>query len=69
MRVHSLSFMQCTVYSFDDVSGDTSLKHFDINKAPSSVFSVLKDILSINSAIKVHLLPWSPVCSLLCYGS
>ncbi|OJT08110.1 Endo-1,6-beta-D-glucanase [Trametes pubescens] len=49
-----------TVYSFDDVCGDTSLKHFDINKAPSSVFSVLKDIRSINSAIKVHLLPWSP---------
>ncbi|KAI0632331.1 glycoside hydrolase [Trametes polyzona] len=49
-----------TVYSFDDVSGDTSLKKFNINKTPSYVFTVLKDILAVNGAIKIHLLPWSP---------
>ncbi|KAH9847953.1 glycoside hydrolase [Lenzites betulinus] len=49
-----------SVYSFDDVSGDTALKHFNLDKAPSSVYSVLADIRSINSGIKIHLLPWSP---------
>ncbi|KAI0365705.1 glycoside hydrolase [Pilatotrama ljubarskyi] len=54
------SDFSATVYSFDDVSGDTALKHFDINKAPSYLFTVLNDIRSINSAIRIHLLPWSP---------
>ncbi|TFK57590.1 glycoside hydrolase family 30 protein [Heliocybe sulcata] len=49
-----------TVYSFDDVSGDTSLKSFNINNAPSYVFSTLTDILGLNSIIHVHLVPWSP---------
>ncbi|KAJ7703693.1 glycoside hydrolase family 30 protein, partial [Mycena rosella] len=48
------------VYSLDDVSGDTSFSHFNINNAPAALFSVLQDILSINSALKVHILPWSP---------
>ncbi|KAJ7106818.1 glycoside hydrolase family 30 protein [Mycena crocata] len=48
------------VYSLDDTSGDTSFSKFNINNAPSYLFSVLKDILSINPALKVHILPWSP---------
>ncbi|KAJ7065779.1 glycoside hydrolase family 30 protein [Mycena amicta] len=48
------------VYSLDDVSGDTSFSSFNINNAPSYLFSVLLDILSINPALKVHLVPWSP---------
>ncbi|KAF8172956.1 glycoside hydrolase family 30 protein [Mycena galopus ATCC 62051] len=48
------------VYSLDDVSGDTSFSKFNINNAPSYVFSVIKDILTINPALKVHILPWSP---------
>ncbi|KAI3619420.1 glycoside hydrolase family 30 protein [Moniliophthora roreri] len=48
------------LYSLDDVSGDTSFSQFDINRAPSYLFSVLKDILSVNSRIKVHIVPWSP---------
>ncbi|KAJ7732982.1 glycoside hydrolase [Mycena metata] len=48
------------LYSLDDVSGDTSFKSFNINNAPSYLFSVIKDILSINPALKVHILPWSP---------
>ncbi|KAG7447217.1 glucan endo-1,6-beta-glucosidase [Guyanagaster necrorhizus] len=47
-------------YSFDDTSGDTSFSNFNINDAPSYLFSVLKDIYSVNNLIKVHVLPWSP---------
>ncbi|KAF8889154.1 glycoside hydrolase family 30 protein, partial [Gymnopilus junonius] len=54
------SDFSANLYSLDDVSGDTSLSHFSINNIPSYVFSVLKDIQSINPAIKVHLVPWSP---------
>ncbi|KAI9058259.1 glycoside hydrolase family 30 protein [Trametes sanguinea] len=48
------------VYSLDDVSGDTSMQHFNISKTPSYVFSVLNDIRSINNVLRIHLLPWSP---------
>ncbi|KAH7922519.1 glycoside hydrolase family 30 protein [Leucogyrophana mollusca] len=47
-------------YSYDDTSGDTSLSDFDIGAAPSDVFSVLTDILSINNMLRVHVVPWSP---------
>ncbi|KAH7929968.1 glycoside hydrolase family 30 protein [Leucogyrophana mollusca] len=47
-------------YSYDDTSGDTSLSHFNIGVAPSQVFSILDDILSINSQVRVHVVPWSP---------
>lgn len=50
-----------SVYSFDDTAGDTSLSKFNINAAPSYVFSVIKDIMSINPYLRVHILPWSPV--------
>ncbi|KAH9889777.1 glycoside hydrolase [Cubamyces lactineus] len=48
------------VYSFDDVSGDTSLNSFNINNAPSYLFSVINDIQGINPYLKVHIIPWSP---------
>ncbi|KAJ7439055.1 hypothetical protein B0H11DRAFT_571136 [Mycena galericulata] len=44
-----------TFYSLDDVSGNTSFSKFNINNAPSCVFSVIKDILSVNPALKVRL--------------
>ncbi|KAF7304080.1 Glycoside hydrolase family 30 protein [Mycena indigotica] len=47
-------------YSLDDVSGDTSFNSFNINNAPSYLFSVLLDIISVNPAVKIHILPWSP---------
>ena len=50
-----------SAYSYDDTSGDTSFSDFNINKAPSYVFSVIKDIMSLNSLLKVHIVPWSPV--------
>ncbi|KAH9920959.1 glycoside hydrolase superfamily [Fomitopsis serialis] len=48
------------VYSFDDTSGDTSLNDFNIDAAPSYLFSVIKDVMSINGDLKVHVTPWSP---------
>ncbi|PCH40287.1 glycoside hydrolase family 30 protein [Wolfiporia cocos MD-104 SS10] len=49
-----------TVYSFDDTSGDTSLSDFNINNAPSYLYSTLQDITGINSLLKIHIVPWSP---------
>jgi hypothetical protein len=48
-------------YSLDDTSGDTSFNNFNINRTPSYVFSVLKDIMAVNPTVKVHIVPWSPV--------
>lgn len=42
------------VYSLDDVSGDTSFNSFNINNAPSYLYSVLLDIISINPALKAR---------------
>ncbi|KAL0950447.1 hypothetical protein HGRIS_010396 [Hohenbuehelia grisea] len=47
------------VYSLAD-AGDPSFSDFDINRTPSYLFSVLKDIIAVNNQIKVHILPWSP---------
>ncbi|KAG6335099.1 hypothetical protein ID866_3988 [Astraeus odoratus] len=47
-------------YSYDDVYGDAALYQFDIGVTPSYVFTILRDILSINTQVKVHVLPWSP---------
>ncbi|KII91795.1 glycoside hydrolase family 30 protein [Plicaturopsis crispa FD-325 SS-3] len=48
------------VYSYDPTANDMSLSKFSIDAAPAYVFSVLKDIMAINPALKVHLIPWSP---------
>lgn len=48
-------------YSFDDVSGDTSLDNFNIDNAPSYLFDVLSDIVGVNSILKIQITPWSPV--------
>ncbi|KAF8069316.1 glycoside hydrolase family 30 protein [Lyophyllum atratum] len=54
------SDFSASAYSLDDTSGDTAFNSFNIDRAPSYLFSVLQDIKAINSNIKVHLLPWSP---------
>ncbi|GLB39559.1 putative glycosyl hydrolase 30 family protein [Lyophyllum shimeji] len=54
------SDFSANAYSLDDTSGDTSFNNFNIDRAPSYLFSVLQDIMAINSNIKIHLLPWSP---------
>ncbi|KAI0060172.1 glycoside hydrolase [Artomyces pyxidatus] len=47
-------------YSLDDVSGDTGFNQFNINNAPSYLFSVLKDIHAINQYLRIIITPWSP---------
>ncbi|KAF8127610.1 glycoside hydrolase family 30 protein [Boletus edulis] len=47
-------------YSYDDTSGDVNLNDFNIGAAPSYLFSTLRDILSINEWLRVHVVPWSP---------
>ena len=42
--------MSRTVYSFDDTSDDTLFREFNIGRAPSYLYSVLKDIHSVNSS-------------------
>lgn len=54
-RLYSLVYLwrdvwSSVAYSFDDTSGDTSFNNFDINRAPSYLFSVLKDIQSLNNS-------------------
>ncbi|KAF8517702.1 glycoside hydrolase superfamily [Hysterangium stoloniferum] len=49
-----------TLYSFDDQSGDIGLGSFSANNAPSYLWSVLSDIVSVNPILKIFLLPWSP---------
>ena len=49
-----------TDYTFASPTND-GLASFNIDNAPSYLFSTIKDIQSVNPAIKVHLLPWSPV--------
>lgn len=48
-------------YSLDDTNGDTSFNSFNIDRAPSYLFSVLKDIQSLNKITRIHIVPWSPV--------
>ncbi|KAF9502119.1 glucan endo-1,6-beta-glucosidase [Pleurotus eryngii] len=47
-------------YSLDDTNGDTSFNSFNIDRAPSYLFSVLKDIQSLNKITRIHIVPWSP---------
>ncbi|PIL22419.1 hypothetical protein GSI_15107 [Ganoderma sinense ZZ0214-1] len=54
------SDFSASVYSFDDTWLDTSLLNFNIDNAPAYLFSTIKDIMSVNPYLKVHLLPWSP---------
>ncbi|EPQ55644.1 glycoside hydrolase [Gloeophyllum trabeum ATCC 11539] len=54
------SDFSASVYSFDDTSGDTALNNFNINNAPSYLFSTIQDIMSVNSILKIQILPWSP---------
>ncbi|KAL5498371.1 hypothetical protein ACEPAH_2513 [Sanghuangporus vaninii] len=54
------SDFSANLYSFDDTAGDASFNNFNINNAPSYLFSTIQDILSVNNLVRVHILPWSP---------
>ncbi|KAJ7907646.1 glucan endo-1,6-beta-glucosidase [Mycena leptocephala] len=56
----TIADMCCKVYSLDDVNGDTSFSSFSVDNAPPYLLSVISDILSVNSILKVHIVPWSP---------
>lgn len=47
-------------YSLNDNDGDESMSRLDMTRVPSSVFTVLKDIMGANQYSKFHLVPWSP---------
>jgi hypothetical protein len=49
----------CKVYSLDDVNGDTSFSSFSVDNAPPYLLSVISDILSVNSILKVVSFPGS----------
>lgn len=51
------------VFSYDDMpegQTDTSLQHFDLGPDKQDVIPVLKEILTINPAVKILGSPWSP---------
>ncbi len=48
------------VFSYDDVPNDTLLIHFDLAEDKTDVIPVIKEILAINSNIKILGSPWSP---------
>ncbi|KDQ52426.1 glycoside hydrolase family 30 protein [Jaapia argillacea MUCL 33604] len=54
------SDFSAALYSFDDTTDDNALADFNINAAPSYLFSVLRDIQSVNSYLRVLITPWSP---------
>ncbi|KAF9258303.1 glycoside hydrolase family 30 protein [Marasmius fiardii PR-910] len=49
-----------SLYSLDDTEDDTAFLNFDLDRAPSYLFSTLEDIRSVNNDLKVHLVAWSP---------
>ncbi|KZO96858.1 glycoside hydrolase family 30 protein [Calocera viscosa TUFC12733] len=53
------SDFSANVYSFHDTY-DPNLGSFNINAAPSYLWSTLADIVSVNPSIKIMVAPWSP---------
>jgi glucosylceramidase len=47
-------------YSYDDVTGDVSLRKFSLAKAQKSLIPLLKQINAIQPGIKLMATPWSP---------
>ena len=48
------------IYSYDDVEGDTELKHFSIEKDEAYIIPMIKEILKINPNLYLYASPWSP---------
>jgi glucosylceramidase len=53
------SDLNSSVFSYDDVAGDTSLSQFSLAKDEADVIPVLKQIIAINPNIKILGTPWS----------
>ncbi|HEY2726218.1 MAG TPA: glucosylceramidase, partial [Parafilimonas sp.] len=53
------SDLNASVFSYDDVAGDTTLSQFSFSKDETDLIPVLKQIVAINSSIKIIATPWS----------
>jgi hypothetical protein len=53
--------LRLVAYSLNDNAGDEFMIRFDMNRVPPYTFAVLRDMMGINSLLKFHLNPWSPV--------
>lgn len=54
------SDLNADVFSYDDVSGDTALNKFSLEKDKADLIPVLKQVIAINPSIKILGTPWSP---------
>ena len=53
------SDLDATVFSYDEVAGDTALSHFSLSKDEIDLIPLLKQIIAINPDIKIIATPWS----------
>lgn len=53
------SDLNASVFSYDDIVGDTTLSHFSLSKDETDLIPLLKQIIAINPAIKILATPWS----------
>lgn len=57
------------VFNYDDVDGDTELKHFSIEHDEAYILPILREIRSTNPALFLLASPWSPPGWMKTYGS
>ncbi len=48
------------LYSYDDVDGDTELKHFSIDRDKEYIIPMIKEILKVKPDLYLYSSPWSP---------
>ena len=53
------SDLDATVFSYDEVAGDTALSHFSLSKDEIDLIPLLKQIIAVNPNIKIIATPWS----------
>ena len=53
------SDLNASVFSYDDVAGDTALAHFSLSPDEADLIPLLKQIITTNPSIKIVATPWS----------
>src|ERR1700689_5477377 len=53
------SDLNSSVFSYDDISLDTNLTHFNLAADTIDLIPILKQIIAINPSIKIIAVPWS----------
>ena len=53
------SDLSSTTFSYDDVAGDSTLQHFNMDIEKTDLIPILQHILLLNPAIKIIATPWS----------